>query len=214
MRFFIQVFFASLLLLFSRVEAFALPIVSGSSSFDANTSLYTYMYDVSGVDPGRKVTSVSWLVSNVAEQPAYLPTSWTVPFFWGIYTGGGGYWQAGTGDNDGYHDFPISSEWGTLLTGQTRTFSFTTGYAPRVGTYRLFENQNGSEINYNVLYGTTVVPNYDGSLIESMIVGGSIDYLNYPVWFPKPGTVPEPVSIVLLATGLIGLSIWGRSNFS
>lgn len=179
------------------INSEAIPITNGSAVFDNNAGLYTYTYTVSDVDPGRKVTGIAWVVIEGAgaPQPAYLPLSWNVPYFWNFLPGHdgpvpGGVWMSNAGTNDGGSTFPLDPTWGILLAGQTRTFSFTTGYAPREGTYFLVENADGSEINYNFLTGTTVVPNYDGSLVETLWQGQNT--LN-PI-----SSVPEPSTLSLL----------------
>lgn len=196
-------------------QSAAVPIVDGMVTFNSGTSSYTYKYVVSGVDPGRKVTGIGWVVLEGvgAPQPDFLPLSWSVPYFWNFLPGHdgpvpGGVWQSGTGGNDGVNDFPVDPSWGILLAGQTRTFSFTTGYGPRFGTYFLVENADGSEVNYNFLTGTTVVPDFTGGLAEVRWVGQ--DTLNRAPW-----NVPEPSTIMLLLSGsLIWCLIGHRSTVS
>lgn len=187
----------------------AAPIADGSVSFDDSTGQYTYEYVVSGVDPGRKVTGINWMVIEGlgAPQPEYLPSSWTVPFFWSFLPGHdgpipGGAWLSSTGASEGNNVFPIDPTWGILLSGQTRTFSFTTGYAPREGTYFLVENAEGSEVGYQFLAGTTVIPDYDGSIPETLWSGQ--DTFNRPAGFPDTKTVPEPSTFLLVAFGVGG----------
>jgi hypothetical protein len=186
----------------------AAPIMSGSYVENADGT-FTYSYEVSGVDPGRKVTGVAWVVLEgaAAPHPAYLPLSWTVPYFWSLLPGhggpiAGGVWTSATGQNfsvpsGGTRDIPTGPNSGTLLAGDTRRFAFTTGYAPRLGTYVLVENQDGSEQNYQFLTGTVWLPAYDGSLVETAWSGQST--INIPT---DPNRVPEPAVLTLALMGL------------
>lgn len=201
-------FFIALFVLSLSQKSIAAPATEGSVSFDDSTGQYTYEYVVSGVDQGRKVTGIGWVVTEGtgSPQPEYLPLSWTVPFFWSFLPGHdgpvpGGVWMSNTGASEGNNVFPPDPTWGILLSEQTRTFSFTTGYAPRDGTYFLVENAEDSEVNYQFITGTTVIPNYDGSIVE--IPWSGQDTLNRPSGFPEPNAVPEPATVflVILAAG-------------
>jgi hypothetical protein len=195
----------------------AAPIVDVSVDFDASSQLYSYDYVVSGVDAGRKVTGVGWVVVEGANaaQPDSLPLSWDIPFFWSLLPGAngpiaGGVWEATTGASDGINDFPVDPTWGVLLNGQSRSFRLVTGYAPRSGTYYIVENEVGSELNYNFFTGTTVVPNYLGNLIETSFVGQNT--LNVPAGFPPDNGVPEPMTFAYLLTAIAASVLRAKKN--
>lgn len=169
--------------------------------FDSGTSLYTYEYTVSRVDVGRKVTGVTWvIIEGVNLQPVYLPASWNIPLFWNILPGNSGpcspcgAWLSNTASNE---------TGDLLLAGETANFSFTTGYAPRDGRYFITENELGSEINFNQIFGNISLPNYDGSLIETLWTGQ--DTLNAP----PPSPVPLPAALPLFLSALAGLGLMG-----
>ena len=172
--------------------ATALPIVASDVSFDSDTGRYTYSYTIFAVDPGRKVTG-HWMGDYRGcwgTTARVLPLSWDTPFAWNFLPGhdgpiAGGVWMSNTGSSNGDNRFRCKSNWGILLSGQTRSFSFVTGYAPRVGTYFLTENADGSEVGYNFLEGTTIVPDYSASLVETRWIGQ--DTMDYP-----PGAISCP----------------------
>lgn len=189
---------ASVLVLLLSSATYATPTVVGDVVLNSDGT-YTYTYELSDVDPGRKVTGIAWWVTPGPPSvgPESGPLVYTVPWFWtfGIGSGTlGGAWISSVGARFIHPETmielvtPIGPNSGTLLHGDTRVFSFTTGYAPVLGTYQLSENENGSEVNYQQLFGTVVLPNVDGSLNEQGAQGTG---LNLPPDFVPPVSVPD-----------------------
>jgi len=155
-----------LLTVFKCQPAWATPIVSSEVTvLESGEFLYTYV--ISGVDEGMKVDHLN-LVFTLSHGPTF-PSSFSFPAGWYFSILNSGY-VANTGYFFGTASNPCPPgdlECGVIRAGQSAVISFTSGYAPKAGTFSLYEAPLGEWGTGAWITGAALLPNSGGTPWET-----------------------------------------------
>lgn len=165
----------------------ASPAITGSVSFNAATGIYTYSYTIDNIGGTGPMFGFSLQIS-----PGYsdfYPLSYTMPPGWDFTVGSvaGGSCQE-FGECGAFWSWEENQN-GVLPGESLSGFSFQTTVAPSTSAGNDYFTFDGSVDNiYDAVFGNVVVP-------------------NYTIPPPPPPQVPESPTVLLVATGFVGVFV-------